>query len=114
MKKYITEYKLVRWTSPEMLAEQMSQCAGDGWRVDTTRLGASGDEAGWTIYSKVRIEMPDINEALLPLSELWRIINSTDVYNAQKLPQDTYRNPVSEEISKQVRAYYEKHAVEMQ
>jgi hypothetical protein len=115
MKKYVTEYKLVRWTSAEMLVEQMGQCVADGWRVDTTRLGAPGEETGWTIYSNTYAVMPDINEALLPLKVLWNIVNSTEVFNAKNLPVlDVYTHPVVDEITKQVKAYYEKNAREMQ
>lgn len=112
MKEYKTEYKIVHWADPQELESQLNDMVNKGWRVDHHKVGS--DPTGWTIYSKTTVVMPDIMEARMPLRELWRILNSTAVFNAKSGDFSEYANPVTEEISRQVKAYYEKNAQEMQ
>ncbi len=113
MKEYHTEYKIEHWSDTVFLESKLNDLVNKGWRVDHHKLDANGI-SGWTIFSKTTVVMPDMMEALLPLRELWRIINSTAVFNARAVEFTDYVNPVADEISKQVKEYYDKNAKEMQ
>jgi hypothetical protein len=114
MKEYRTDYQIVHWADTTELAALLNKLVNQGWRVDNHKLDHNS-ATGWTIFSKTTLVKPNMMEALMPLRELWRIMSSTPVFNAASIPlHDAYHNPVADEITKQVKEYYEKNAKEMQ
>jgi flagellar biosynthesis component FlhA len=114
MHEYKTEYELVRWPNPAALIKALNELVNAGWREHMTKVTADSD-AGWTIMSKTTKVLPDLMEAKLPLRQLWDILNRMETYYAIRPHVDrVVLSEVTHEISKQVKAHYEKFAQEMQ
>lgn len=104
---YVTEFKLMRWSSPEDFVAQTQLNHDAGWRVETSRINGDGD-SGWSVLMKGRSINPPYLETKLSLSEVYKILNSTEVRDASKNPPtDIYSNPpVVSEIDRQLKELY--------
>src|SRR6185437_2545782 len=110
--KYKTEYQVVRWESPEELAQLMTDLQAKDWRTELTRLyHQHEDEKGWTIFSRTSQVRPSLLDAEVKLSEIYSILNSTEVTKSEMdhaaEGERGYTGPTVREISRQIKAIYD-------
>lgn len=107
MKKYNTEYKVVRWQNPDELAATLTEHAVGNWQEHLTRLSAG--ESGWTILKRTTEIKPMLIGIDIPVSEIYSVINRTDFLQSegQKHLGWPYKTIHGEMIDKKIKEYYQ-------
>jgi hypothetical protein len=112
MRKYNTEYKLVKWASPEELVRLLQENHDAGFRTELSRIYHQEADSGWTIFSKSYESNPPLLETQMRVGDFYSILNSTEVI---KLEMDHaqegergYTGPVIREIDRQLKEHYKR------
>ena len=103
-----TEYKLVKWESPEELVLRLN--SEQEFKTELTRLYKDG-AAGWTIFSRSYEIEPPYLDSEIRLEALYRILNSAEVRKAAGVDSYMTSDLVVSEIDRQLKEHYKQYVV---